>query len=121
MPSALSFTRFLDGAGGASFGSCGGIGRHDGLKIRWRNPCGFESHHEYHAKEEITMKIEAKPYRKIEIQFDKNGVPFVISRNNANAFFFFMGPVTYTRGKPMEPVIVVPQGYDEPPDSEKEI
>lgn len=67
------------------------------------------------------MKIEAKPYRKIEIQFDKNGVPFVISRNNANAFFFFMGPVTYTRGKPMEPITIVPQGYEEPPDSEKEV
>lgn len=67
------------------------------------------------------MKIEAKPYRKVEIQFDKDGVPFVISRNNASWLLFGMGPVTYTRGKPMEPVTIVPQGYKEPPDSEKEI
>ena len=66
------------------------------------------------------MKIEAKPYCKVEIQFDKNGVPLVISRNNANAFLLWMGPVTYTRGKPMESVTIVPQSYKEPPDSEKE-
>ena len=28
---------------------CDGIGRRDGLKIRWANPpCGFESHHRHH-------------------------------------------------------------------------
>ena len=37
---------------------CDGIGRRDGLKIRWANhPCGFESHHRHHRRTLIWIQL----------------------------------------------------------------
>lgn len=39
---------------------CDGIGRRDGLKIRWGDPCRFKSGHRYHyRKKSIVVKQSA--------------------------------------------------------------